>query len=84
MQNHKDHNANHGMLWMMAACCVLPIVVLSLVGGTASGARGWLPLGLMAAMIGIHFWMMRKKRSPATGSKNTTDDARKQPNQSCH
>ena len=60
-----DHNNDKGMksmMWMMAICCGLPLVLFLFVGagGIATGASKWLVIGIVALMIIAHVFMMRR------------------------
>ena len=64
MHDHNDNN-NGGMgamMWMMAICCLAPFVFLLIAGkGLAiQGWRGWSIVVIALALIGYHFWQMRK------------------------
>lgn len=70
MHDHNDNNFS-GMMWMMAICCLAPFVFLLIAGkGLAiQGWRGWSIAVIALALIGYHFWQMRKPRG---NQKNPT------------
>ena len=65
MHTHDDQKG-HGfkMMWMMLICCALPLVLIFLTGagGKALGAPAWIMVGVVAAMVVAHFFMMGKSR----------------------
>ena len=52
------------MMWMMAICCGLPILLILFfgAGGLALGASIWIVLGAMALMIVLHLLLMRRHK----------------------
>ena len=50
------------MMWMMAICCGLPLLLFLFVGtgGIAVGASKWLVIGIIAVMVIAHVFIMRK------------------------
>ncbi len=63
MHDHNDKNNNHdsSMMWMMAICCLAPLVFILILGkGLAiQGWLGWTIAIVALAMIIYHFWQMR-------------------------
>lgn len=79
MHNHKDDNGNGNswMMWLMMACCILPVLFVGL-AGRGAGLPSWIVLGLMAVFAAVHFWGMRKSR----GGPTTQPDAETKPGES--
>jgi membrane protein implicated in regulation of membrane protease activity len=63
MHDH-DGKGNKSMMWMMAICCGLPLLLILFVGGggKALGTSTWVVFGGMAVMILAHFFMMGKHK----------------------
>ena len=57
-----NHGGDKRMMWMMALCCAIPLILIFTfgVGGQASGAPSWVVFGGIAAMVAAHFFMMGK------------------------
>ena len=58
-QNNSD---KHGfsMMIMMMACCILPILIISIFGVSLGGSQKWLILGGMTIFMIAHFIIMSK------------------------
>ena len=63
----RDHDTNKdkgmkSMMWMMAICCGLPLVLFLFVGagGIAAGASKWLVISILGVMVIAHVFMMRR------------------------
>jgi len=59
MHNHNNpnDNAHKGMMWMMIICCLVPFVLLFLLGSKVSlGGNLW-PI-LIGVFLVAHIWMM--------------------------
>lgn len=57
-----DNKGMKSMMWMMAICCGLPLILFLFVGagGIAAGASKWLVFGIIALMVVAHIFMMRR------------------------
>lgn len=77
MHNHDDNDTGtKSMLWMMAICCGLPVVLLLIFGGggSALGASPWAIIGIVGVMVGTHLFMMRKSHRHSDEPHVTTDE----------
>lgn len=63
------------MMWMMLICCALPLLFIVFLGagGKALGAPTWIVLGVVAAMMVAHFFMMRAMHKGSDEEHETTD-----------
>lgn len=86
MHNHNDSN-NSWMMWLMMACCLLPVLFVGF-AGRGAGLPIWAVLGLAAAFIAFHFWGMRKSHSSVSQSdkedKTGQDSSKNHSGHSCH
>ncbi len=71
MHDH-DNKSNSWMMWLMMACCILPILFVGL-AGKGVGLPTWIVLGLVAVFAAIHFWGMHKSHDSAPQSSEKTD-----------
>jgi len=76
MHTHDDQKG-HGfkMMWMMLICCALPLVLIFLTGagGKALGAPAWIMVGVVAAMVVAHFFMMGRSHKHSDGEQSGAD-----------
>lgn len=85
-----ENKGMKSMMWMMAICCGVPLVLFLFIGagGIATGASKWLVLGIVALMVVAHIFMMRRghKHSDQTqdGNTITTDDKKDKDGHSGH
>lgn len=73
-QNSSDHGSK--MMWLMILCCALPIVIFGLFGGQAIGAPTWLIFAVLAALLVVHLWSMKKSGhhpAPPENDKKSAD-----------
>lgn len=81
----KNNNELIKMMGMMAICCLIPIVLLGVVG-TAGGVSPMVVIGIVALCVLMHLFMMRNH---ATGKKKEQGVDEKAPDKnsqggSCH
>ncbi|HQU09098.1 MAG TPA: hypothetical protein PLV25_03945 [Opitutales bacterium] len=79
MHNHGDNDGGmKGMMWMMVICCAAPLLFILVfgAGGKAAGFPSWIVIGGVVAMLGAHFFMMRKPRGHS-GEENVVDEGAK-------
>lgn len=57
-----ENKGMKSMMWMMAICCGVPLILFLFIGtgGIAAGASKWLVIGVIALMVVAHVFMMRK------------------------
>lgn len=78
MHDH-DGKGNKSMMWMMAICCGLPLLLILFVGGggKALGTSTWVVFGGMAVMILAHFLMMGRSHKNSNEGHSTTEEENK-------
>ncbi len=60
MHNHNknsDDEGMNGMMWMMIICCTVLILPFLFLGGKLGGGSIWSILGVIAVVLGLHFFM---------------------------
>jgi hypothetical protein len=63
------------MMWMMAICCLAPLIFL-LIAGKGLAIRGWLGWTIAVVAIGMviyHFWQMRGNGGHMGGNNNMSE-----------
>lgn len=90
MHNHDGNNKDggrDGMMWMMMACCLLPILFIAF-SGRGLGLPTWAVLGIVVVFAGFHFWGMRKSRAkpsqPPSEDKPGQDPSGGHSGHACH
>ena len=63
MHDHNDNNFS-GMMWMMAICCLGPLIIVFFAGRATGGLSTWLVFGALAICLGAHFFMHRGHKHP--------------------
>lgn len=84
-QNNKDNDNNKGnnnhnsfsMMFIMIACCLVPILIISVFGISLAGSQKWLVFGGMAVFLIICSVVMNKfhhnKPDNKPGNKSDKD-----------
>lgn len=67
------NHSNNKMMWWMMAGCLLPVVLILVLGGTGI-SKNWIWLGAIVLMFGMHAMMM-------SGHKHSNDDEKKKEDQ---
>ena len=75
-----DHNKNSfsAMMWMMAICCLGPLVIVFFAGRFRGRLSIWLIIGALVVCLGAHLFMHRKRKHPEsqpTEAENKSEDS---------
>lgn len=62
MHNHNDDNS-FSMMWMMAICCLAPVILAFIAGRSGRGLSVWWIIGIVAVCLGVHLLMHRRRKS---------------------
>ena len=77
MHDHNDNNFGR-MMWMMAICCLGPLIIIFFAGRARGGLTNWLIIGALVVCVGAHFLMHRKHKhhetAPSTNPENKAED----------
>lgn len=76
MHEHNDNNFSM-MMWMMAICCLGPLIIIFFAGKATGGLSIWLIVGALVLCVGAHLFMHRKSKHSevqAAEAKNKPDD----------
>lgn len=78
MHDHDQNSGARSMMWMMAICCALPLVLILIfgAGGKAIGAPSWIIFGVVAVMMIVHFLMMGRSHKDSDEDQNHSGHGR--------
>lgn len=75
MHDHND-NSFSMMMWMMAICCLGPLIIIFFAGRASGRLSAWLIIGALAVFVGAHLLMHRghgHQDEPKDNNKNLPD-----------